>query len=68
MNSLMKYVLYFTTHWQLDKTLLLPSPVSSLSSPEGSVKCQGKSHLSDICEVRRKWPISYAKGRKKASG
>lgn len=72
MNSLMKYVLHFATHWQFNKTLLLPFPASSPpSSPQGSARCQRKSHLSDIFEVRnmvRRWEISYPKGRKKSNG
>lgn len=69
MNSSIKYVLYFATHWQLNRTLLLHSPASpTLPFPEGSVGCQGKSHLSDIFEVRsmvRKWEIAYPKGKEK---
>lgn len=71
-NSLMKYMLYFATPWQLNKTLLLLSLVSfSLPSPEGPVGCQGKLHLSDIFEVGSmvtKWEVSYPKGKKKALG
>jgi len=67
----MTYVLYFATHWQLNKTLLFPSPDSSFPSPEGSVGCQGKSYLSDIFEVRsmvRKWKATNPKETKNIAG
>jgi len=68
----MKSVLYFAAHWQLNKILLLLSSASSsLSSSEVSAGCQGKSHVSEMFELRstvRKWEVSYTKGRKKAIG